>query len=412
MAVLTGRPQINEVFTPRGAVINKSIYIERPELEKELARALNGSLHAIIYGESGSGKSWLYKKVSDDLSWRFVVANCANASRVGSLTKEICDCVMPHGKPTLGGYTETKGANIVGAKLEHQKKFDVRSREPLLDAFGEMNKQSGGQTSVLVLDNLESIFKSEKHMEELGNVITLLDDQRYAQHRVKILIVGVPSGVIEYFSKTANLHTVANRLQEITEVRNLSEQGCHLLTKLGFRDLLKIEISDFDFENWQDHIYAVTFGIPQRVHEYCEQLAYIVQDSKWKGKLSQIDQADAAWLRIGLKESYQVVERLMNERETKAGRRNQVLYALGKISARTFNSARVEEVLRNHFPNSTAGVTLGIGQIMAELAEKENSIIKRTPKGDAFQFTDTRYVMAIRVMLRASDGEKISKVEL
>lgn len=412
MAILTGRPQINEVFTPRGASINKNIYIERPDLERELTRALNGSLHAIIYGESGSGKSWLYKKVSDDIGWPFIIANCANASRIGSLTKEICDSVFPVGRSSIDGYTETKGANVIGAKFEHQKKYNVKSREPLLDAFAELSRQSRGQPSVLVLDNLESIFKSEKLMEELGNVITLLDDQRYAQHKVKILIVGVPSGVIEYFSRTRNLRTVANRLQEITEVRNLSEEGCNLLTKIGFRDLLRVEISAFDFENWQDHIYAVTFGIPQRVHEYCEQLAYVVQDAKWKGTLNQIDEADAAWLKIGLKESYQVVERLMNERETKAGRRNQVLYALGKISTRTFNSARVEEVLRIHFPQSTAGVTLGIGQILAELGEKENSIIKRTPKGDAFQFTDTRYAMAIRVMLRASDGEKISKIEV
>ena len=410
--VFINRPAINQVFTPRGASINPDIYVDRPELEKELQRALAGSLHAVIYGDSGSGKSWLYKKVLGDLQWHSVTANCANAARMGSLTKVIFESAIPDGSPKLKGYSEKKGANLAGAKLEHEKKYDVKRQEPLLAAFNRIRDDAGDAPAVLVLDNLESIFESQKLMEELGNVVTLLDDARYAKFKVKILIVGVPSGVIEYFSRTKNLHTVANRLQEISEVRNLSEDQVNALTKKGFIDLLKIEISKFDFENWQDHINAVTLGVAQRVHEYCEQLAYVVEDVDWKGVLSQIDLADKAWLRIGLKESYQAIEKLMNERETKAGRRNQVLFALGRVHVRTFTPARVEDVLRNYFQSSTQGVTLGVGQILAELAERENSIIRRTPKGDAFEFTDPRYVMAIRVMLKIAESKQVAKLEI
>ena len=410
--ILTSRPPVNQVFTPRGAAINREIYVDRPDLEKELGRALAGSLHTVIYGESGSGKSWLYKKVLGDLQWHTVTANCANAARVGSLTKEIFESAVPDGTSRLGAISETKGANIAGAKLEHKKDYEVTQQEPLLAAFRRVRKNAGTNPAVLVLDNLESIFKSKKLMDELGNVITLLDDERYAKFNVKILIVGVPSGVIKYFAEADNLHTVANRLQEISEVQNLTDKQVNVLTKKGFIDLLGISIPQFDFENWQDHIYAITLGVAQRVHEYCEQLAYIIEDADWKGELKQIDLADDAWLRVGLKESYQAIERLMNERETKAGRRNQVLYALGKVDARSFNSARVEDAVRNHFPESTKGVTLGVGQILAELAERENSIIRRTSKGDAFEFTDPRYKMAIRVMLRITGGEKVAKREI
>jgi hypothetical protein len=51
------RPKINEVFTPRRTEVNREIYVDRLGLEKSLIRALDGSLHAIIFGESGSGKS-------------------------------------------------------------------------------------------------------------------------------------------------------------------------------------------------------------------------------------------------------------------------------------------------------------------------------------------------------------------
>jgi hypothetical protein len=57
-------------------------------------------------------------------------------------------------------------------------------------------------------------------------------------------------------------------------------------------------------------------------------------------------------------------------------------------------------------------VGLGVGQILAEMAKLERSVIRRTPKGDAFQFTDTRFAMAIRVMLKKTDQEKVIRIEL
>jgi ABC-type lipoprotein export system ATPase subunit len=59
------RPEIDEVFKPRNHEVNDRIYVHRPDLEKSLELGLSGSLHTVIYGESGSGKSWLYKKYSN-----------------------------------------------------------------------------------------------------------------------------------------------------------------------------------------------------------------------------------------------------------------------------------------------------------------------------------------------------------
>jgi len=44
-------------------------------------------------------------------------------------------------------------------------------------------------------------------MDELADIIILLDDTRFAKLKVKILIVGTPTGVLDYFSKTKNLGT-------------------------------------------------------------------------------------------------------------------------------------------------------------------------------------------------------------
>lgn len=60
------RPE--EVFTPRSAEVNPAMYVDRPEYQQELRRAIRSGYSVIIYGESGCGKSWLYKKVFEDES--------------------------------------------------------------------------------------------------------------------------------------------------------------------------------------------------------------------------------------------------------------------------------------------------------------------------------------------------------
>jgi hypothetical protein len=56
------RRDIDEVFTPRKTEVNENMYVVRGELEAALKNRLNGSQHIVIHGESGCGKSWLYKK--------------------------------------------------------------------------------------------------------------------------------------------------------------------------------------------------------------------------------------------------------------------------------------------------------------------------------------------------------------
>jgi hypothetical protein len=53
------RKEITEVFTPRKADVNESMYVARGDLEAALKQRLLGSQHIVIHGESGCGKSWL-----------------------------------------------------------------------------------------------------------------------------------------------------------------------------------------------------------------------------------------------------------------------------------------------------------------------------------------------------------------
>jgi hypothetical protein len=90
----------NEVFTPRAATVNESMYIRRPKLEERLIDALESNKYIVIHGESGNGKTWLYKRVFAENDIHFEVVNLAQVAIAKSL-----DGALRHKLGELG-YTE------------------------------------------------------------------------------------------------------------------------------------------------------------------------------------------------------------------------------------------------------------------------------------------------------------------
>lgn len=376
---MTTRIAIGEVFTPRNQEINEAMYVHRPELEKELLRSIKKNTHTLIFGESGNGKSWLYKKVLSAENIPFVIANCANAARKNSLTKEICDAVNESGH-------------------EHNTPdFEFELGEDLLNCFKSFGGKDSGR-KIIVLDNLESIFSKPLLMEELANLIILLDDSRYAKYSINFLIVGVPNGVLDYFSKTEHLDSVANRLEELSKIGGLTSDQVSEVINRGFIQL-DVTFADEQRNSIYEHAYNVTLGIPQRVHEYCESLAYEVEDNNWRFELSLLDSADVSWLKKGLRKSYTVIQYHLNSRDTTVARRNQVLYSIGKIEKHQFDSGTIDGLIRRLFPETVPQTNMGVGSILSELSSGENPILSRSEKGNEYSVRDPRYRMCIRMML-------------
>jgi hypothetical protein len=397
----------DDVFTPRESRVNPKMYIERPELESRLTSLLRGKLNIIIHGESGSGKSWLYKKVLSDLGATVMPLNLANASRLGSISAECANAVARTGATTLTGYTEKKSATasvgVLEGGLEHEKEFQTGVTEPFEACCALARRSAKKAPAVIVLDNLESIFEDDKLMRELANIITLLDDERYADYAVKLLIVGVPTGVRDYFSRTPNQATIANRLTELPEIGRLTSEQARQLVRRGFIDELQYTVDKDSLKAVEDHVLWVTDRIPQRLHEYCLDLAQIgVADRKLTTNMLTI--ADTRWIESSLSFNYQAIETLMNERDTKVGRRNQTLYVLGQMRDPEFRYSDVEAAIRYHFPESTTGVSMDVSTLLAHLAEAKTPILRRTPKGDSYQFRDPRFRMCIRVMLQKENA--------
>jgi hypothetical protein len=408
------RPKITDVFTPRSATVNPAMYIDRPAHQRDLKRAVEGSLHAILCGESGGGKSWLYRHVARVEGWTVFYANAGNAARQKTLTGTIALAIHDEGDREWTEYSQKLegklGAFGIGAGTEAGRKYEVKTKEILWKAFRAAREKAGDGFAVVVVDNLEAIFGKPDLTEELGNIILLLDDPDYAKYRVKMLIVGVPYGVVEYYQQIENLETISNRIKEIPAVTAMHWGQIEDFVRRGFVEQLKIKLTIDEVTQIARHVAHVTLGIAQRLHEYCELLAYNIQDSEWLYDPSLLQNADQKFLSSCLKKAHSVVDGCMNERRTKTGRRNQVLFALGRMNATEFDATAVEKIVREHFPISTDGVALAVGQTLADLSTGDFVLLRRAPKGATYRFADPRYLMCTRVMLRKSkEGERVIK---
>lgn len=395
--------KISEVFTPRTTTVNLKTYVPRVSLEIALARSIQGSLHSVLYGESGNGKSWLYKKVFAQYGFHYKVANCANASRSKSIVGEIHSALLPKRHFRKIGTGEEKEANestyISRRKISDRGRHIEADIDPLYQALSNYRKGIGNGDGIIVFENLEAIFDDAGLMNELANILLLLDDPLYGELNIKFLLVGVPNGILEYFAKTKNVESVANRLQELPKVGGLNQAMVETLVEKGFNELLKFNLSKEAINEISSHIHHRTLGVAQRVQEYCERLSYKLEDAKNIYSRESLREADSDWLAIGLRQAYTVIESHLNSKQTTVARRNQVIYCIGHMNVHQLDSSLVSERIKLEFPSTAKESNMGVAGILSELSSSDMPLLRRNPKTKDFRIIDPRYSMCIRVML-------------
>jgi len=396
--------KIEQVFTPRSHVVNDLMYVSRLSLERQLLRVINGSMHGFLFGESGIGKSWLYKKVFKDNLINFEIANAARASSKGGIIQEICDVCRGQDSFTQIGYKEKKGAgvSVLGLKgdLEHEKEYIAAPCDDVMAAFQMLSeRKQSDYPSVLVIDNMEALLDSNESIKEVQNLILLLDDERYAQFGVKILLVGVPNVAIAFFSTLSNLPSVGNRISELRKVPGFSEQAIGSFIEIGFNESLGCEFSEDQLESLKWSVSQATLGIPQRIHEYCLNLAYQLEDHGWKLTSLVERNAEIAYIADGLRESYALIESHLSADESKHSRRNQVIYAIADGTAHQLDTGLIGRRLKENFSDNAPSSNSGIGQILATLCKGDQPLLSRQKHSPHFTVTDPRHIMCIRLIL-------------
>ena len=81
-------------FSIRRGEVNAEMYVHRPDLESALVRAIHSGQHIAITGESGCGKSWLYKIVFQENNVFYKTVNLALATDDGDISSAIVRTVL------------------------------------------------------------------------------------------------------------------------------------------------------------------------------------------------------------------------------------------------------------------------------------------------------------------------------
>jgi hypothetical protein len=405
---MTKRPE--EVFTPRAARVNATMYVERLKLENRLIDAFHGSKYIVIHGESGNGKTWLYKKVFSENSIHYDVVNLGQIANAKSLE------VLFEQKLGELGYqnrlSEESNSSLglkpygVGVDKSTKVSTNYAQRSAFLKLLGHVRyRAQSDKRAALVLDNFESIIDDNALLQQLASLIITADDDSIADANIQIVVVGVPGNLKEAISKLSNAAPVTNRLTEIPEVARMTDTEAHDLIHRGFVDELKLTIDDDVKDSLYQDICWNTYRIAQHIHELCLLIAQQAERNSRVISKSIFESALQVWLNDSLSSDLAVIEGVMNARDTKVGRKNQALYALGICKLEDFKYSDIENILRDNFDVGEA--KLNVSQILSGFASAANPLIRRTPKQDAWRFVSPKLKMAIRGKLMKDASGKL-----
>lgn len=270
----------------------------------------------------------------------------------------------------------------------------------------EIRRGAGSRRAVLVLDNFEQVAEDKDILKGIASIIISADEDAVANENVKILIVGVPNDLKQLVARVSNASTIANRLIEIPEVARMTEEEAISLMKKGFETELKFTI-DVEHEKLYKEICWKTDRIAQQIHELCLKISIEAERADDIINEEVIRKAEKKWLNESLKNDLEVIDALVNSRETKVGRKNQTLYALALCDKEDFKVAEIENILRSEFDVDT-DVKLNLFQMLASFAKAKNPLLRKTPRGDGYRFVSPKVRMALRTGLTV-EGNKVVK---
>ena len=228
----------DEVFTPRSPSVSQEMHVKRTDLERSLSNAIKGSKNSIVSGESGSGKTWLYKSVFEAEGVTFESVNLSNASLKGPLDVAFKDKIDRLGVESVVEVTKSGTAKIapsrVGVEKGGSEKRTIGQKGPFETLLANIRAKSGRSgKAILVYESFEQRIDNEQVFRSVSYTIILLDDDDLSRYNVKLCLVGVPNDIKQYLPRASkNITIIANRVVEVAEVARLSlDEAKSLLRK-------------------------------------------------------------------------------------------------------------------------------------------------------------------------------------
>jgi AAA domain len=393
-----GRMKPSEVFTPRRAQVNRDMYVARPDLEKKLKRALEGTQHVVVFGDSGSGKTWLYRKYFEDHGVNFKVVDLSVA-----VSKSLDDAffdALPAEPWRQVSKTEEKALDtnfVIASPSESRSINFIRQDASPFESLLSSLQSTKGHSNFIVFDNFEQISRNTSVISEIASLIVRLDNPNFAKFNVRFLFVGVVADMKELIARYDQVGTINNRLIEIPEVTPLTDLEADTLLDRGF--IKKLELSFEEKDYCYSRIKFITCRNAQQMHELGYNLACEAIEANCPVSQDIFNLAEKNWIESSLNQHVSQIEARMNKRDTRVQRRNQVLYCIGAVDEELYRASSVEQMVRKLFPETASVRSLGVDQILSGLAASTNPILIRNPNDSSYRLSHPKLRLAIRARL-------------
>jgi hypothetical protein len=360
------------VFTPKGDTLTE-MYVARPVLEEAFRKALESPKSIVLHGESGSGKTWLYKKTFVDAGVIYRTANLGRASSLGSIANVLETMIARESPHILDEITEAKEAKasafVLEGQLSSQRSYRTRRLDVFEEALASVRAVAGRKPAVLVFENIEQILNKPELIQELGSYLLLVDDASYSKQKVKILLVATASDVRSYLAGTSNANTIINRIYELPEVARLTPVQAERFVIKGLFELLGYRAieSELSRSKFVEDVLWFTDRIPQYLHELCLEIALAAESSGRAIGLDKFREGLVSWIRSSMISEVSTIEANLTSKQTVKQRKEQVLYAMGRCVDQDFDFQKIEEIVRKQFRGSCDGIKLNVSQALGKL---------------------------------------------
>ncbi|MGR3375120.1 hypothetical protein [Salipiger abyssi] len=385
------------------------MYVERRTLETRFNRAIRGTQHIAIFGDSGNGKTWLYQKVLKERKCSYLLVDLSIARTNGLDNAFRAALENPYGwQPESKSESKTGGVKLgIDAKAETGTQYTFAD-EPPFDKLITQASKLKGENKFIVFDNLESVTNSPEILEQISSYILRLDNPKFAKFGVRFLFVGVVNDIRAILSGGVSASTISNRIYELPEVKPLTKFEAEKVLRTGYLEILQIDFGDDE----EDAIYGSIFysgRSAQHLHEIGLNVGFQSEENDWIADWSIVSSAIIEWCESSLAGHTATVRARLNKKETRVQRRNQVLYCIAKRAEDEFTVSEVDTMVRKEFPHNTNVTQLGIDQILKGLCQGDLPLLLRDSSTNRFRFSHPKLRLAIRYVLRKSDSGDISE---
>ncbi|WP_295086517.1 AAA family ATPase [Ruminococcus sp.] len=392
------------VFETRGP-FSEEIYEKREYYEREYKRALQNAKCLIVKGFSGTGKTWLTKHIISEISEKYDWINLSNVALYNSFN----DFFMSKISQIKTEYSEEKSASanaiFAGGELGTQTTYHIAHNYFL--EYLKIHKNN-----YIIFDNFEAIINNQKFIDDLGAIITLMDDPEVQELNIKFILIGTCINFKGFFDKLPNSDTIANRLHDLPEIKGFNMIECENHVIKAFN---KIGIKIKNYAQFIEFIFKCTNGTPQNINDLCMQICYECQDNNQDfiddtptNKNLILINAQKKWIKGTLTSSYNRIFNLYRNNSGSKAINNNILYMISEIDKTIFTTDNLKAQISAYFPDLDNKISkTRIKKYLDELSnvnDNNNNILEKLNNND-YSVRDYKTIICINNILYLQEDE-------